>query len=504
MKNTVNAISIIQRIEEMFSDSIEPANFNNYTNTEYLDLLKLVRTHLTARMITNNYVRKFLYYGCLKFDRFTPPSPYVVDPKQHINFESFLDTLVAAENYHPRNTATLRMRALRDRIYREFDCMAVEAISSDILSNYVKNIDEIAPPVAPEKLIEFLEEKKLCQAIIGGLADKSIRTKITTRVPFILHLSPLLLKFIWQSMPIQMKATPVFNNVGFVGAANGAIQQTGASRWQSGHTEIEIEISALVYGDAYTEPLQAIHGVELPENGWPKCFTIAFRIIKDVALRLRIDHGGERQWIPAPRDIGDLQWTLESAGMNTFENKFRSPPSVLMKCFTPRTEQLTIELEELEELKWFEQCRYLSIMYLEMGQNDEALFWLNVGIEALFEEKFGEIAKTAEAPTLAQDLTSPKAFWSEAEEIVAIQFPEMSGKIQWPSEQVHVSIFQKLKFLYKSVSMKTSEKELLKRYRNINKHRNDLFHGRRSKVTTDMLSSAIESFDWIVLNFALN
>ena len=99
---------------------------------------------------------------------------------------------------------------------------------------------------------------------------------------------------------------------------------------------------------------------------------------------------------------------------------------------------------------------------------------------------------------LAEELGSPKEFWAQAEEIVSKQYPEMAGKVKWPTAQVHVSVFGKMKTLYRRVTMKTSIDELLLRYCDISGERNDLFHGKRtSRVSVTAVMTACEALGWI-------
>ena len=102
---------------------------------------------------------------------------------------------------------------------------------------------------------------------------------------------------------------------------------------------------------------------------------------------------------------------------------------------------------------------------------------------------------------LAGSLGSPKEFWAESELILSKQFPEMQGKVKWPSSAIHVSVYGKLKALYRLVPMKTSLDELLSKYRVISGQRNDLFHGTSSaRVSVGSVQAASEALSWIDQN----
>ncbi|MGB5180461.1 MAG: hypothetical protein WBP44_17245, partial [Gammaproteobacteria bacterium] len=426
MTDTIQKLRVLKRLEEMFPAESNPArDFHKHSEADYLSILDSVRRHIRlgsekARLC----VLHFLYSGCLKFDRFAVPTPFVVDQAQQGHFEKFLRALIDAEHGNPMNTATFMVRAVRGQIYRESDNRPLSSVHPSAIENYRREVEKIPVPDHSEKLREFLEEKEKCLAILDGLADTSLRTTIKTRIPFVLHLSPLLLTFNWRGISVRMDATPTFmpSSGSFVNS-DGAIQEAGPSRWQAGYTDLEMQFEALIDCDAFAESLQGLHEEELPVDGWPKCFSVAFHILRDVAWQLRLEHEGERQWIPAPRDIGDVEWTISSTHRNQIEWKRKGSPAALMHVFVPSSERLMLDLGDLTEPRWSDQCRSLAIMYFEMGQRDEALFWLNVGVEALFEERFREIAQASGLTSLEKDLVGPKAFWAQAEEVVAAQYP---------------------------------------------------------------------------------
>ena len=140
-------------------------------------------------------------------------------------------------------------------------------------------------------------------------------------------------------------------------------------------------------------------------------------------------------------------------------------------------------------------------MYLELGDTNEPLVWLNVAVESLIAERFKEIEAVIGRPGLAADLGSPKEFWAEAEAIISKQIPEVAGKVRWPTAAIHVSVFSKLRALYRLVPMKTPLDELLSKYRDVSGERNDLFHGKRAtRVTVPTIEAASQALSWIHAN----
>ena len=265
---------------------------------------------------------------------------------------------------------------------------------------------------------------------------------------------------------------------------------------------MELEFQCLIDYDAWTPSLLELGSEPLPFDGWAKGFTLAFQVIDDLVWRVRIEYGGESQWIPAPRDISASTFEILSDGQRV---AWKLKEAAFMRMFPKTEEELEIELGQLQSIPWYIKCRSLAVMYLEIGETNEALFWLNAGIESLFQNRFKEIALTTGRTNLEDELNSPNVYWNKAEESVKKQFPELAGKIEWPDSKSHVSLYKKLKCLHTFVPMKTSVKELTAKYNKISKHRNSLVHGViDQRLPADVVKEALSSFDWINENFVLS
>ena len=125
-------------------------------------------------------------------------------------------------------------------------------------------------------------------------------------------------------------------------------------------------------------------------------------------------------------------------------------------------------------------------------------------MEALFQDRFQTIALALGKLDLDEELGSSKAFWDLAKEVVAEQFPDVADKVEWPETEAYVSMFKRIKYLYKITSMKTSVKGTLSHYSRVSRHRNALFHGAtEERLPVEVVEQAIGSFDWLEQNFAL-
>lgn len=504
MNRPLTQIQAKQRILGTFPPDSNPVTyFANHSERFYLETLEAVYETIPFQDETQNRsLALFLYAGCLSFGRWFAPSPYVVSPELHEKFTRFLQSLKKVEGGSSGNTVAFEVHNIRNKVYAEFDELPVTMVLFDKLEKFRQEIQKIRVPIQPEKRNELIEHSNELAAILSGLEDRSLRTHIKTRLPYILHRASLALSFHWKGIPVQMTLTPDFRPSGEAFANIAPATMTiGTTRWQASTTTIEIDLAALIDVDFYAESLQAIEGQDIAFAGWPKCFALAFTLIHEVSWHLRTKYEGEQQWVPAPRDLAEVETSISTAMRKRIGWRLKGSPANVLEGFTPPDEVLKIDLGELTSLNWSTKCRSLASMYVELGETNEALFWLNVATEAVFKERFAEIAMQINRPNLITELDSPKTFWAPAEEIVEQQFPEMAGKIQWPQAEIHVSIYAKLKFLYKSVEMKTSVKELLRHYRAISKHRNALFHGvLEHRIPLEVVQIAFSDYDWIVAN----
>ena len=278
-------------------------------------------------------------------------------------------------------------------------------------------------------------------------------------------------------------------------------QPAGPSRWQSGTTSIQISFNGLINTDAEVPSLLHYEGEHLPIPGWSKDFVYAYGLIHDVSWEIRLSYDGEKQWIPAPRDIPEAEIEVSSSNMGRIFWKVKNSPGALYKVFHPVTEVQKIDLGTVTQPPWHLRCKWIAASYLAMGETNESLFWLNVGVEALFKERFAQIGKAFNHPDLEEELAGANVYWDEANDIVIKQHPELTNKIDWPDAGAHVSIYRKLKYVYKHFKMHTNIKDLLANYTVISKHRNALFHGATEvRLSAEDAKNAIIAFDWIEQN----
>jgi hypothetical protein len=502
MKSPLDRLRVKQKILRVFKPGCDAVIAAQALSDDELEaMLDVIRPSIPFRKPTQNQaLEMFLFAGVHRFDRWFPPTPFVVPPTHTARFAKFVSELKRVEEREPTNCPVFQLHLIRDELFRRFDGVPVCEISREDVKQLQELVQQVVAPANPIKRGEFEEQKTASLAILEGLADESLRTVISFRIPYVMHKQQLDLGLKWWGIRMQVLVVPQFNpiNETFTVFEGGAALSVGASRWQTGTSQITIRMAALLDGSAYTERLQALPGHENPVDGWPKSFSWAFSIFHDLFWNLREKHGGHQDWIPAPRDLSDLEFSIQTSSCEGLGYIRKGSPAALLEFFGVSLDVLLIELGDIQPLAWSVECQTRATMYLELGETNEALFWLNVAVESLIAQRFNEIEQATEISGLAVELGSPKEFWAQSEEIVRKQYPEMAGKIKWPTAPIHASVFSKMKTLYRRVKMKTTIDELLCRYRDISGERNDLVHGRRtSRVSVAAVMTACEALAWI-------
>ena len=143
---------------------------------------------------------------------------------------------------------------------------------------------------------------------------------------------------------------------------------------------------------------------------------------------------------------------------------------------------------------WSAYTHQFAKVYAKSGQLKESIFWLNVSVEALVEEF---IQKTATGKETLAEIEGDEYKFNTAEEILAEQFPEMKGKVQWPKTVIHTSVFIKLKRAVKMSDKAYLLKDVMKKYSIVNSNRNALFHGKSVDINVNTVEKAFGAYDWL-------
>lgn len=479
---------------------------NNLSHNDYKTLLDLICEYELPSNQQESYAFiNFAYCGCGAFDRWFAPSPVVCNDEYDKLFIRFMQLLEIYEKGKTQNLFTFMVHRLKTEIFNE---MSGCFLPKKKCIAYLKELDMIPKPEDQVKLKEFESEHSKVKKLLEAAINRNLKTIISTSIPYILHFNNLNVLTKWKELDVSIQTRNEFIECSeyseLFKIKDKITIPVGPTRWPAGLSRIEITIEGLLDASRRAMPLQVFDAVTLPEDGWPQSFVVAFQIIHNIAWKLRLEHGGETQWIPAPRDIGVLTWEV-FAGGDRIEVKKNGPPAGLAKVFLSKPQgTIKIDLGSIEEPPWHLKSRTMAINFLQVGETNEALFWLNVAVENLLKERVKQIALDSGREKIIDEIYSAKPIWSEAEEILKKQKPEWAGKIEWPSDERHLSWFSKLNYIFKKFDEELicPKKMLIKKYKIVWNYRNALFHGiQDGRVPASEVKKAITAYDWIVEHF---
>jgi hypothetical protein len=456
--------------------------------------------------LTKNEIGEFYYLGCQKFDRFVIPTPYVVDPLSKQYFEKFLKKLKSVEN-DSTNTAIFELHKIQWDIYDFLNQnkLAPSVIGSQFFQEKIKHLKSIEIPNNNEKKKEFNDFKRKVITLLSSIKNKTLKTKIKTRIP----VSPVQghTKIItnWQGINTMVFFYPKWGDMpqSIIQSQNkdNTFVSLTLSQWQSGYCDIEIEIEGFLDHSNPSQILASHPTEKLPIEVWPSASTYTYDILEKVTWKIREVSKLSGRWLLLPNDVATIKFELLGAG-NTIDWIVKDPPGLLIKGFVSNDQRLNeLEISLDRDVTWHQKCKILAHSYLETGATNEALFWLNVATEALFENRSVEICDRNNIDF--DELSSGKSYWANAREVVQQSHPEIVEKINWPEERIGIpSWYTKIKFICKEIELKKSKKEILRNYNKVQKYRNALFHGASDdRISYENAKKAFDAHEWLEENF---
>ena len=267
---------------------------------------------------------------------------------------------------------------------------------------------------------------------------------------------------------------------------------TGPSKWTSTTCEIEIGTNCLI--DILEERPKVILREGLDNGGhWTAVFDFTFKVVCAIWTYIHLQEDVAGAWPPLPNDIQYIDCRV-SADNKEYDHEFASNPALVYHFTSLNKPTAVIEIGNSVEPLWSAYAYMFAKVYAESGQLKEAIFWLNVSVEALVEEFIQRVAKTKEMLAMIEGVERK---FDKAEAILAEQFPEMKGKVQWPDVVIHTSVFTKLKRAITLSGFVISVKDVTKKYSQVNAKRNALFHGRETEITVVDVDNAFAAYGWL-------
>jgi hypothetical protein len=495
-----------RRISQVFPT--EAGSKDTLSDEEALDLLDAMEAPIRSGWRgPRDSLATFLFYTCAKFDRWDTPSPVVVPPSYPDQFERALGLFRLVEDQRSEFVSLFELHGLQTKLYQDAAIVPGRAQTGHLdIEEYRRRLSEIPAPTIPQQRLEFTARRIRLERLLNGLEKANLKSALVLNLPYALHHRTVDAAFNWHGVHTEVSIQPFFSQQRLPGVAfevlGAAVAPMYVSRWQAAMSTVRIQIDGLLDPSFYTPSLRERAGWQSPQEGWPSGHTFAFLLLYDLAWELRVHHQGEQQWIPAPADIGQVQYFLSDSVGNQLDMRAAAIGGIEARY--GESGILPLSLEELSPLPWWERCKAQVALVLDLGDTPEALLWVNIAVEALFEERFNEFAVQLHRPELAQELTSPAALWIDAEKIVSKQFPDMAGKIKWPDTKRHISIFAKLRFIHRELDLACSLKETQRWYGIVSRHRNELFHGASSaRPSAEHIMEALNALESLEKNFRL-
>lgn len=477
---------------------------NEVTVEVFSDLLEAVCDRLPyTEGPTGRSILFFLFCGCIKFDRWMA-TPYLIKADYRDNFDKFVNVL-CNRCKDTENGARFLVDQIKWDIFTEIDRKPLDLNRfNNECAKFEERLIKIPIPSSPIKKAEILQLSDELRLIIQAIRDNSIRTVLRTKIPIVPVDAQFTISTKWRSIDTTVVLQPIWFNPSntMLNPSEGLrLIPTTPSQWQNGYCEVEIEFKALLDHTVRKDPLAAcLSDDPPPEKEWSLIFVDIYEILDAVIWRLREQHKMAGKWILLPTDIATIEWQLYG-GEDRIGHAHKDP-SLLLRGTNEPIKQVSIKFDIAPEIEWHSRSYWLARSYLETGEINESLFWINVAAEALFEKRCKEMCTVYDVSY--DELSSAKAYWDRAKDIVDQYLSQaQSDLIIWPEAVTGTpSWFARIRFLSKRIKLKKDANEILARYSHINRYRNALFHGiKEDPIPVSEAQKALENYQWLEENF---
>lgn len=464
---------------------------------EYKQMYYAVLTHLKDKnQVWQRAISDFLIHGAFSYDRYFEPRPKVADKEQYEMFCRFLNTLQKMDGRFMERTSVFHLHKIQWDIYRECSLIPFDEEQEVFLAQCEKKVQEIFIPQEDENVAVHLEQlKRDILELIEDVRGGQIRTFIQTTLPYKISNTDAEIHLMIDGVEVKVKAKhhSQGSTLPIAQVAEGTtMTTTGPSKWTSTTCEIEIGTNCLI--DILEERPKVILREGLDNGGhWTAVFDFTFKVVCAIWTYIHLQEDVAGAWPPLPNDIQYIDCRV-SADNKEYDHEFASNPALVYHFTSLNKPTAVIEIGNSVEPLWSAYAYMFAKVYAESGQLKEAIFWLNVSVEALVEEFIQRVAKTKEMLAMIEGVERK---FDKAEAILAEQFPEMKGKVQWPDVVIHTSVFTKLKRAITLSGFVISVKDVTKKYSQVNAKRNALFHGRETEITVVDVDNAFAAYGWL-------
>lgn len=499
----------LRELREIIKKSIQDKDYEKtLTEGDYKKFLPILENidKSSPLELGKDELGAFYYNACRRFDRWTPPTPFVVGPEYRKFFDSYYLKLAELE-VGIENLAQFEIDKIKWDLFDSLHLRIVDVNQINLKNKeeFYERIQLVENLVTDFDLPQVKKSIEDCRLIIESLVNLSLVTIIKTKIP----VSPIKKKTVvfssWKGVPIRVFFNPIWGDIpqsiARIKPDHTVSMPMTLSQWQHSYCEVIIEIDCLIDPCAESPALSAHPTEKIPFEYWPYMFNCTFDILDKVTWKIRNLFKISGKWMLLPNDLATHTYEL-FAENQIIHWIIKDPPGLLTMVSNEKNDKFEkIELDISSDIEWHIKCSLLAHSFLESGASNEALFWINVATEALFEQRSKEICDNNNINY--DELSSGRTYWLDAKELISSKFPEIISEIEWPESNIGIpSWYKKIKYLSQKVILKESVINLNKHYSNVQRYRNSLFHGATKKrIAFEEAMKAFDSFKWLESNF---
>lgn len=491
----MDIITARKRIYELHQKDLNA--YSGVKEEEYKQIYYSIQSHIDKGDYEwREAVAFFLINGSLHFDRFTTPRPNSVDDEQYDMFCRFVKSFQKVCRNDDGTNALLSIHKIKWDVFRRCNCKPLDDDTKAFLNGCLDKTNKISFQADNNNNSRIAEdEKSQLLSLISDLLSNKIYTTFRTFLPYKLTNRNSTIHLVMDGVDADVKIInrSQGSSLPNISIAEGSAMETfGPSRWTTASSDLEIVYHCLIDGlDAL--PRVTIHRQENEKFYWTLCFDVVYRFISSIWGHLQDTEKSYSKAFPLPNDMHWIDYRIKSDNLE-YDGQFSTNPALVYHIESLNKDPEQYDFGEVGMPSWSTLSYFYARTSAESGQLDEAVFWINVSVEALIDEFIQQVATD---DCILKTIMGDEHKYDEAEKILSDQFPEMKGKVKWPQYDIHASVFTKLKRALKYAPGSLQKKEVLKHYSHVSDKRNHLFHGGVISITSDDVEKAFGSYEWL-------
>lgn len=492
----MNEIQAKNRILSLYNDG--GISYKNVSLDEYKQLFYAIyQLRVSGNRGIVPALGEFYVHGTMAFNRFCGLRPQYVDEERYSMYCKFLNALQKLDGKFYGRTYFFHLEKIKWNIFRVCHLMPYDESLEKFLKTCEREIDTLLLPQSDERIATNLKKKKAeVLEFINDIRNGAVYTRIHTTLPYALTDSRTTIRLNIEGVKVCVTISNHSQGSSLPGiniAEGSSLTTSGPTKWTTTTCELEIVADCLIDG------LVQVANVTLSEKEddrfWTAPFDFTLRVIMKMWIFLQQQNQGVSSWPPSPNDIHYIHYRV-GTDKTEYDMEYSTNTALVyhVKSLTKKPQQYDINEDKSN---WSIYAYHFAKAFAESGQLNEAIFWLNVSVEALVEEF---VQRTATTPAIRAEIEGNTHKFDTAEEILSKQFPEMKGRVKWPDTVIYTSVFTKLKRAIRLSDKQNKEKEILKNFSRINAKRNILFHGNSVNICVDDVEKAFKAYDWLKEN----